>query len=182
VIRLVLAQFAGYAALLAAVWFWLGIPERNAWDLMLSLLVAAAILAGFALLLARAFGAGWRRALVYAAGLAAALALGAWLAGSAGRYRSVVWAPIFAVLFAALARLPAGTWRPLRRWKYWAACVALPIVMIYLPLRLMLWTPQVEGFAAQTASMLLRFAIAFALSAGAWLAFALTVRKLARET
>lgn len=198
-------QLLGYAILFLAVWLWLGIPERSKWDLLLSLFLGVGIVFGAALLVAQAFGTGGKPALAFILCLlllgTTALWLGgysapiaAWLAAKAsywrGRpmnpawfatgYRAFLWAVVAATAFALLSRLAFGNWRVAQRWKYWAACTLFVAVVMVVPLQLVRWVPSFGSFAAQTASLVVRFSLAYLMAVGALVAFASTVRSFAR--
>jgi len=62
-----------------------------------------------------------------------------------------------------------ATRRHSRKWWYWIATPALLICALWLPLKLMGWTPLTGGFAMEMFSFVVRLPIAYLLFVGAWL-------------
>jgi len=56
-----------------------------------------------------------------------------------------------------------------RKWWYWIATPALLVCALWLPLRLMGWTPLTGGFAVEMFSFVVRLLTAYLLFVGAWL-------------
>jgi hypothetical protein len=87
-----------------------------------------------------------------------------WIAGIAG---------VLALLpFAGRAASGAGAGRAWRDWRYWAPCAVLVAAGYWLPGLLVAWVPGFKGFGMQTASLLVRFAVAYAIALAAWLGIA----------
>jgi hypothetical protein len=55
----------------------------------------------------------------------------------------------------------------------------LAVAGVYLPYKLIGWHPQISGLAMQTASLAVRFAIAYLLAVGAWLILASLLARMA---
>jgi hypothetical protein len=67
-------------------------------------------------------------------------------------------------------RPQAGSGRPpARNWWYWIATPILLVCALWLPLKLMGWTPHAATFSMQMFSFVLRLPIAYLLFVGAWL-------------
>ncbi|HLJ46535.1 MAG TPA: hypothetical protein VKU01_11040 [Bryobacteraceae bacterium] len=64
---------------------------------------------------------------------------------------------------------PADAWTRARRWRYWIEVLALMIVGLWVPLKLILWVPKVGGFTMQMGSFMFRLVVAYLLFVGAWL-------------
>jgi len=79
---------------------------------------------------------------------------------------------------ASRAATGAGTaaGRLWRDWRYWAISGALVAVGYWLPGLVVGWVPKFSGFAMQTVSMLIRFALAYGIAVAAWLAIAWQAR------
>ena len=54
--------------------------------------------------------------------------------------------------------------------EYWPAVIVLALIGVYLPQELIGWVPKITSVSGQTASMVLRFLIAWLLAAKAWVA------------
>jgi hypothetical protein len=65
--------------------------------------------------------------------------------------------------------------RPTRR--YWMTSAPMAAAGFLLPMRLISWVPAFQSFGAQTASMIVRFGLAYAIALTAWLAIAAAVRR-----
>ena len=82
-----------------------------------------------------------------------------WIAGAAG----------------VLALLPRAVQaRPTLR--YWIGSALLLLAGIWLPGLIVGWVPKFTSFGAQTASMIVRFALAYAIALAAWLAITALAR------
>lgn len=207
---LLAAQFAGYPLLVALVWMWLGIGERSALDLSLSLLTGILIVALLAWLLASAFNGSltvYRKlpsAVLFVIAMLAALGAIWWLwaynaqatdwiavrvsnaRGSAINprraawvYPALLWTFAIAVSAIALPPLLAGSARLWKNWRYWTAWVALVIAGWFLPSLIVSWVPKLTSLPAQTASMVIRFLLAYAIALASFLGFAKLVRQMA---
>lgn len=62
--------------------------------------------------------------------------------------------------------------RPRRKWWHWIATPVLLVCALWLPLKLMGWTPQAGSFGMQMFSFVVRLLIAYLLFVGAWLVLA----------
>ncbi|MBI1896135.1 MAG: hypothetical protein HYS04_06300 [Acidobacteria bacterium] len=67
--------------------------------------------------------------------------------------------------------------RPRRQWRYWAWAAAAIALGTYLPYKLVWWVPPTGSFAAEVASVLLRFGLAYLMAVAAWLLLARTVAR-----
>ncbi len=202
---LLAAQLAGNAVLLLLGYWWLSLPDRTVWQVALSVLVALVIIFAALWLHAAALaafhpqpppgGLAWRAlrrlplfliCLLLVAAVSVALL---WLAA---------WRPStqLGVAALALALLPlisqaAGGGFSARvalripgQWRYWNIGVVIFVLAgAYFPYRLIWWIPEVGSFAAQAASVIVRFGLAYVLAVTAWLLLAALIGRLAgRET
>lgn len=204
--KLVAVQAGGYLVLLALIYEWFGIADRNAWQLVLSLMLGIAIVFGAAWLIASALTAELvsvrrlRAPLIWVVAAAAVVAVCVWLAGYRSNvglsvashltlwFRKPVKPDTMGAIYAWLIRIvatvgvlaivpPAVKARPSRR--YWIAAILLALGGWLLPALLVNWVPKFESFGAQTASMIVRFALAYAIALGAWLAIGTAARRSA---
>jgi hypothetical protein len=204
-VRAVAIQAVGYLALLALVYGWFGIVESNAWQLMLSVLLGLVILFVAVWLIASALAApelvSLRRlggCLVWFGAVAAVIFLCVWLAGYRPRvglsvashltlwFRRPVKPQTVGTIYVRLLRI-AGTAgvlvilpftvkaRPTRR--YWMRSAPTAAAGFLLSMRLISWVPAFQSFGAQTASMIVRFGLAYAIALAAWLVIASAARR-----
>ena len=61
-----------------------------------------------------------------------------------------------------------------RKWWYWLATPLLLLGAVWVPLKVLGWTPRAGNFALEVVSFLLRAALAYLLFGAAWLALAFT--------
>jgi len=166
-------QLIGYPVVIWLCWVWLGIAERDALDLASSVVVGLAIVGLLSWLVARAFGAGFGRGLVFVV-LASLLVAGV-------LYRPKWFS--FALAFVLLGVLAPALLLPTRRvqwqWRYWAAWFGALLAMVVVPVLLVNWVPQLQSAGAQTASMAARFVVAYGVALGGWLGYAGVARRLA---
>jgi hypothetical protein len=202
--RTVAIQAVGYLVLLALVYGWLGIADRSTWQVLFSGLLGLAILFGAVWLIASALAAeplSLRRLpqfLIWIAAAAAVITCSVWLAGYRPRvglsvashltlwfrrpvkpqpmgtlYLGLLW---IAGAAGVLALLPlAVNARPTLR--YWLSAGVLVFAGVWLPVLLVGWVPKFQSFAAQTASLIVRFALAYTIALAAWLAIAALARR-----
>jgi hypothetical protein len=204
--RLVAVQAGGYLVLLALIYEWFGIADRNAWQLVLSLLLGLVIVSGAVWLIASAVAAEFvalrrvRTSLIWIVVAALVVALCVWLAGYRSNvglsvashltqwFRKPVKPDTMGAVYAWLLRIVATLGvlavlprfvkaRPSRR--YWITSVLLALAAWLLPALLIGWVPKLESFGAQTASMIVRFALAYAIALAAWLAIGTAARRSA---
>jgi hypothetical protein len=197
-------QALGYPVLLALIYAWFGIGDRSAWQLLLSAVLGCAIVFGAVWLIASALAAepvSPRRLggfLLWIAAAAAVVACCVWLVGYRPRlgfsvashltqwFRKPVkpqtmgsiyaWLIWIAGVAGVLAILPlAVKARP--TWRYWTTAALLAVAGLVLPGLLVGWVPKFESFGAQTASMVVRFALAYAIALASWLAIAASARR-----
>ena len=197
-------QSVGYLVLMALIYLWFGIGDRNVWQLLLSLLLGLAILCGAVWLIANALAAevvAPRRlgTFVIWIGAAAIVVAGCmWLAGyraSIGLsvashltqwfrrpvkpqtmgavYVWLLWiacaAGVLAILPRAVKARPSG--------RYWITAALLLLAGYFVPSLLVGWVPKFQSFGAQTASMVVRFTLAYLIALAAWLAIAASARR-----
>jgi hypothetical protein len=201
--RTIAIQALGYLVLRALVYGWLGIADRSAWQVLLSGLLGLAIVFGAVWLIASALAAepvSPRRLpgfLIWIAAVAAVIVCCVWLAGYRPRvglsvashltlwFRRPVKPQMMGSLYAGLlwvagaagvlALLPAAVKaRPTR--KYWVGSAVLVLAGILLPGLLIGWVPKFQSFGAQTASMIVRFALAYTIALASWLSIAVLAR------
>ena len=204
--KLVAVQAGGYLVLLALIYEWFGIADRNAWQLVLSLMLGIVIVFGAAWLIASALTAELvsvrrlRAPLIWVVAAAAVVAVCVWLAGYRSNvglsvashltlwFRKPVKPDTMGAIYAWLIRIvatvgvlaivpPAVKAGPSRR--YWITAVLLALGGWLLPALLVNWVPKFESFGAQTASMIVRFALAYAIALAAWLAIGTAARRSA---
>jgi hypothetical protein len=197
--RKVAIQAVGYPVLLALIYEWFGIADRSVWQLLLSVVLGAAIVYGAVWLISRAFAPPDRkRFLIFLAAAVAVVACCAWLASYQAQaglsvashltlwFRKPVkpqtmasiygWLLWIAGTAGVLAILPlAVNNRPTRR--YWITAALLAIAGLALPALVVGWVPKFESFGAQTTSMVVRFTLAYAMALAAWLAIAAAARR-----
>lgn len=175
-------QAAGYPVLLGLVYEWLGIADRSAWDVALSGVLAAAIVCGAVWLMVHAIGGPARRSLAWVAAAAAVAAGSVWISGRVKPlYAASAWMVGIAALVALLP-VVAGARPVLGRRRYWALALALVAAGVALPWLLVRWVPQFQNFGAQTASLVVRFGMAYAIALAAWLTLVSLPRRLLRTT
>ncbi len=181
-------QITGYALVAVMIYFWLGIPEQSVWQLLLSLLLAVAIIAGSGWLLAALFALRlcgrreWLRAMAFVLLLLAMFFGGSWLNGSAPGVNPLwFWSIGAFIVFAVLPWFAVVRAWLIRRWQYWVAAAGVVIMGIYIPWKLIWWVPSLSGMTAQTASMAVRFGLAYLLAVAALLLFSGWMQRLAGE-
>jgi hypothetical protein len=156
---------------LALAWFWL--PDSRVWGVVLSALLGVVViggglwLIGAALVYYRNPGPIWRESLRRIPAL-------------------FVWIALFALAIWASLKAPGWTWMlpailllqlalPLKsqgRARFLLDTALLVGAGVYLPYKLIGWHPQLSGLAMQTASLAVRFLLAYLLAVGAWLILA----------
>jgi hypothetical protein len=88
----------------------------------------------------------------------------------------VRWAVLPVLLLPMISAVAARGWRGFpaigertRRWLYWIEVPVLLVCTFWIPLKLVGWVPQVNGFRLETASFILRAALAYLLFGICWL-------------
>jgi hypothetical protein len=203
--RAVAIQAMGYLALLALIYGWFGIAESNAWQLMLSVLLGLAILFGAVWLIASALAApelvSPRRlggCLLWFGAVAAVIILCVWLAGYRPRvglsvashltlwFRRPVKPQTMATVYVWLLRIAGAagvlailpfTVKARPTVRYWMTAAPIAAAGFLLPRLLIGWVLAFQSFGAQTASMIVRFGLAYAIALAAWLAIATAARR-----
>jgi hypothetical protein len=88
----------------------------------------------------------------------------------------VRWMAVPVLALPAAAGIATRGWRGARlhsrKWWYWVATPVLLTCALWLPLKLMGWTPQAGSFGMQMFSFVARLLIAYLLFVGAWLVLA----------
>jgi hypothetical protein len=168
-------HFLGNALLLALGYYWLGLGEARATDVLWSVVVALILTAGAAWLYSASL-AGPRAALVHLPFtiLVAAIAFAAYIEMPAGK-----WWWIARWIVAPVVFIPAFGGAATYGWRVWEgftprALVSPVLVFLaaWVPLRLLNWTPKMSSFALEMTSFVLRAALAYLLFCGAWIVFA----------
>lgn len=175
--RLILTHLLGNALLLLLLYYWLGLGEAPASAVAWSAAIALVIVAGACWLHGAAFARGFSLALRHLPWtvLIALVAIAAYLAVPSGKWtwiaHWIVLPALFVPLFAAAAR---HGWR-IHQGLTARALVApvFVVVGVWLPLRLLGWTPRFSSFGMEMTSFVLRAAVAYLLFVAAWLALAL---------
>lgn len=192
-------QAAGYLVIAALLYEWFGIADRSVSQLLLTVVLGLGIVCGTLWLIASVLEPKrMGRCVMWIAAALAVVVLCAWLSGYQSQvglsvashltlwFRKPVKPQAMATLYAwllgiaatagVLALLPlAAEGRPTRR--YWMTAAGLAIVGLLLPRLLVGWVPKFESFGAQTASMVVRFVLAYAIALAAWLAIAASARR-----
>jgi len=184
-------HLVSYPLLVWLVWVWLGIAESSAAELIGSVVLGLFVVAAVAWLLATAFEATlrvlwspWARSLLFVVVCLILIGAALWLAGrqppkAAWIYQTGLWAAVAAIIAVLVPLLLLRSWRVLRDWRYWIACVLLIVIGGYVPWKLISWVPAAATLAGQATSMAIRFALAYLLSVASLLAFAFAVRRFA---
>jgi hypothetical protein len=81
----------------------------------------------------------------------------------------VIWLPLAAAALLREREMWPAAVRAWRRLQYWFATLGCAVVGHVALWKLAGWVPRVKGIAAQTASMLARFALGYVIALGAWL-------------
>ncbi len=165
-------HLAGNAALLALGYYWLGIGEASAGEVVWSAAVGLIIVAGACALYGAAIGGSVRHlhwtvivaVLAFAAYMVTPSSNGWWIV------RWVVLPMLFVPLFAGAALHGRRVWRGFSLRALTAPLFAL--AGVWVPLRLLNWTPHLSSFAMEMTSFVLRAAAAYLLFVLAWLWFA----------
>jgi hypothetical protein len=184
-------HLVSYPLLVWLVWVWLGIAESSAAELIGSVALGVLVVAAVAWLLATAFEASlrvlwspWVRSLLFVVLCLILIGGALWLAGrqppkAAWIYRAGLWSALAAIIAVLVPLHLLRSWRVLREWRYWMACVLLTAIGGYVPWKLISWVPAATTLAGQATSMSIRFALAYVVSVASLLAFAFAVRRLA---
>lgn len=152
-------QFIGQALLLTGLWFWLGIPDAQLWQLGLS--AAGALLYFAAQALLNAYSLGRQRQWLWSLPLAPVI-LGAFTHWAAS---------LFGVLVLLLVLLPSaasGQLKVLFQFPYLFRAAALLALAVAAPKVLLEWIPKPDGLTMQALSFGLRAFAGYATSIFAW--------------
>lgn len=196
---LILGTWLAGVALAVLAYLWLGLPERTAWDLVLSAILLLLLAAGWLVLAWRTLAAfheappDWASCLKRLGRLAPVAFLMAavsaavlWRLGGAPGWLAGV-AVIFALLPAA-SQASAGGVRlrqvagVLARAEYWLAGAISVLTGLLLPWLLVSWTPVHGGLVVETASLVVRFALAWLAAVASWLFLAALIPELGRQS
>lgn len=152
-------QFISQALLLAGLWFWLGIPDAQIWQLGLS--AAAALLYFVAQAQLNAYSLGRQRQWLWSLPLAPVI-LGAFTHWAAS---------LLAVVLLLLVLLPSaavGQFKVLVHLPYLLRSAALLALAVAAPKVLLEWIPKPDGLTMQALSFGLRAFAGYAISVFAW--------------
>lgn len=185
-----LILLAGYPFVMWLVWIWLGVAERDPGDLILSFLLALGIVAALTALVWIVFGGSVWRALAFVLSIMTltiamsllpswSVPLNQWGAKFKWLYPWLLRAVTLALMAVILPVVLMGTSVLLRKWRYWAAWGALTVGVYVVPALLVRWVPEFPSLAAQTASMVVRFGLAYLIALATLTAFARFVRRMA---
>jgi hypothetical protein len=175
---------------LALAWFWL--PDSRVWGVALSALQGIVVIAAAAWLIGSAL-AFYRRAHaeknvslgpICRESLQRVPALLVWMAV----FALAMWAslqpkaPAWIWILPAIVLLPLsaqvaaeglrGLFRMAWRARYVPSAAVLVVAGTYIPYKLIAWHPQLSGLTMQTASLAVRFGLAYLLAVSAWLIMA----------
>lgn len=91
----------------------------------------------------------------------------------------VRWVVLPVLLLPMMSAIAARGWNGFRgigaqarRWIYWIEAPVLLLLTLWIPLKLLGWTPHVDSFGMEVVSFTMRSAVAYLLFAGSWLALA----------
>jgi len=181
---------------LALSWFWL--PDSRVWGIAMSALLGIVVIVGASWLIGTALmfysrahaGADLGLRSIYRGALRRVPALLVWMAV----FALAIWAslrpkaPAWIWIIPVILLLPLaaqittkglrGLFRMVWRVRYFPAALALAAAGAYVPYKLIGWHPQFPGLAMQTASLAVRFAVAYMLAVGAWLILASLAARL----
>ncbi|MDZ4797242.1 MAG: hypothetical protein SGI92_03695 [Bryobacteraceae bacterium] len=185
-----LILLAGYPFVMWLVWIWLGVSERDPGDLILSFLLALGIVAGLTGLVWIVFGGSVWRALGFVLSIMTltilmsllpswSVPLNHWAAQYRWIYPWLLRAVTLALMATTLPIVLMGSSVLLRTWQYWCAWAVLTLGVYVIPAWLVRWVPELSSMAAQTASMVVRFGLAYLIALATLTAFARFVRQLA---
>jgi len=197
-------HLAANAVLLALIYFWLGIRDARAWQVLLTLVLGTAIVASALWLHAATWhwmvARDWRVPRVtfvkFAVGFAIFVVVW-WLLSLIPVSRGALWTASLATLksrkpvtpesieriFQAVLwlvrwfALPILLFRQWRNFRFWGLLAAVLLLSVYLPERLVHWTPGFKNTAAEVVSVLLRWGLAYGLAVAGWLAVLWFARK-----
>jgi hypothetical protein len=189
-------HLVGNLALAGLFWLWLGIPDARTWQLGLTAILGLVIIGGLLWLhgstfryfgesasaLAPVFRESLRRLPLFAIWTAvfvlSIVLLQRWQPAS-GAGVTVHWLLAWIVMPAVLLPGAAaamgrgrGALDVYRSPKYWIWAALLMVVGVYLPWRLVLWTPGLKGFSAEAASFAVRWTFGYLAAVTAWLMLA----------
>ena len=184
------------AALIALVYVWLGIRDARASQIAATVLLGAALIAAALFLHAGTWHwmrtGNWRisprELLRFTAAIAIVLACW-WLLSMIPQDRAAQWTASFLTLHTRTPIKPETVARVLAalvwivRWfvipilvlrqhrnpRSWLILAAALLLGVYLPQRLIHWTPNFKSTTAEVLSMTLRWGLAYALATAAWL-------------
>lgn len=96
-----------------------------------------------------------------------------------GAFWLLRWMVIPVILLPVMARIARHGWggfrgfgKGLRGWRIWIIVPVLLACAFLLPLRIVQWVPEVDGFWGQSASFVVRAGVAYLLFGAAWLLLA----------
>jgi hypothetical protein len=157
-------------------WVWLGLAERDVLDLTLSVVLAVLILGILSAIVSLVFAATLRRSALFVVSVLAVFFTAPLI------HVSREWVLRGLILMVLSLCVPLVLlWSPqmLRTGRYWFSAFGLSMAVYVIPCLLITWVPGVPSLAGQTASMMARFAISYAVAVVGLVFFARYVRSLA---
>jgi hypothetical protein len=168
---------------LAVFWshkrFWL--PDSRVWGVALSALLGAVVIGGGLWLIGAALlyyqnpGPIWRESLRRIPALLAWMAVFALAIWGSLKLKAPAWLWILPAILLLQLALPM---KSPGRARFFLDTALLAAAGVYLPYKLIGWHPQLSGLAMQTASLAVRFAVAYLLAVSAWLILASLLARL----
>jgi hypothetical protein len=181
----------GYPVVMWLVWLWLGVPERDVSDLLLSAGLAVAIVAGLTALVWVVFGGSPWRALGFVLSIMTITIVTSMIPSrvvAVEKLSAVRWAGPFLLraltvllMAAVLPIVLMGTASLLYRWRYWGAWAVLTVGVYVIPKYLVDWVPELQSLSGQTASLIVRFGAAYLIALATFTGFARYIRRMAGQ-
>lgn len=188
-----LIQVVGNAAMLLAVWWWLGLPDETVGQIVLSIVAAAVLLALFVWMHTAALaayrqpsGVPWMKALRRMPLLVVWLAVFAGSCWGVLRYLGPTPAGFVVLGIVLLVLAPFASWlatsrstvRLYRDWRYYAGFLVL-LFIGYVPVMLVSWVPAVAGLRQELWSAGIRLTAGYVIAVTDWLLLAALIGRLA---
>ena len=181
--RSLLVHAASNAVIVALAYYWLGLPESRALTLVWSAVVALVTVAllcwtygaALACLEANPWRVALRNLLPFAVAVLVVMALYVFLNHLVFKQRMlrvlfwvVWWVVVPVAVLPVLSGIARGGWKGFRniaarRGLYWIQAPVLLLLGLWVPSKLIGWTPRVGSFGMQMFSLVARFGVAYFL-------------------